>query len=650
MMTDTDITHTRYNAMTFQGQLRFNEPMSRHTSWRVGGKAKRFYQPKDAEDLAVFLSQLIDDEEVIWIGLGSNLLVRDGGIDGTVICTSGVLNGIESLGDNIVRAEAGVACAKVARYCARMGLTGAEFMVGIPGTMGGALSMNAGAFGGETWTLVKAVETINRRGQRFLRKPAEFEIEYRQVKGVAGEWFIATHLELSPGNYDQSNTRIKELLEKRNVTQPTRLPSGGSTFRNPPEDHAGRLIEASGLKGFCIGGACVSDKHANFIINTGNATAADIESLIAHIIETVEKTQGVRLQPEVHIVGVRESRHFDSLQDKRFAAVGDTHPTHSGAGKYQAVIQDAGDFGKVAVLMGGWSAEREISLKSGNAVVAALKQRGVNAVAIDVGDDVLQRLEQGNFDRAFIALHGRGGEDGVIQGVLDVMGIPYTGSGVLGSALSMDKLRSKQLWQGAGLPTPAFVIIDQQSDFTEVVKEIGLPLAVKPVYEGSSLGITKVTRAEELPAALKTAQQLDDTVLAEKWIVGSEYTAAIVVGVALPLIRIETPREFYDYEAKYIANDTRFLCPCGLDKAREQALQLLAQQAFEALGCEGWGRVDFLCDSHNDPWLIEVNTVPGMTDHSLVPQSAKAAGIEFDALVWRILEISVSSQRQTSRI
>ena len=214
----------------------------------------------------------------------------------------------------------------------------------------------------------------------------------------------------------------------------------------------------------------------------------------------------------------------------------------------------------------------------------------------------------------------------------------------------MDKLRSKQLWQGAGLPTPAFVIIDQHSDFSAVVREIGLPLAVKPVYEGSSLGVTKVTHAEQLPAALKTAQQLDDTVMAEKWIVGSEYTAAILASDALPLIRIETPREFYDYEAKYIANDTRFLCPSGLDRSREQAMQLLAQRAFAALGCEGWGRVDFLCDKYNDPWLIEVNTVPGMTDHSLVPQAAKAAAIDFETLVWRILETSVTTQRQTSRV
>jgi len=644
-MTEQDTKQIKYNGAAFQGQLRFNEPMDRHTSWRVGGKAKRFYQPKDADDLAVFLNQLMEDEQIFWIGLGSNLLVREGGIDGTVICTSGVLNGIEQLDARIVRAEAGVACAKVARYCARLGLTGAEFMVGIPGTMGGALSMNAGAFGGETWTLVKAVETINRHGQRFLRKPAEFEVEYRQVRGVAGEWFIAAHLELTTGNSEQSSALIKELLEKRNVTQPTGQPSGGSTFRNPPGDYAGRLIEACGLKGYCIGGACISDKHANFIINTGKASAADIEALIIHVVDTVEKAQGVKLQPEVHIVGIQRPAPLDG----RFSAIdGHRVPSQSGKGVYKPVIQDAKDFGKVAVLMGGWSAERDISLKSGNAVLAALKRRGINAVAIDVGDDVLQQLERGKYERAFIALHGRGGEDGVIQGGLDIMGIPYTGSGVLGSSLSMDKLRSKQLWRGAGLPTPAYTIIDEHSNFEEVAKVIGLPMAVKPVYEGSSLGISKVTHAADIAAAWKAAQKLDDSVLAEKWIIGSEYTAAILMGEVLPLIRIETPREFYDYEAKYTADDTRFICPCGLDKAQEHALQRLALQAFEALGCEGWGRIDLLCDTDNKPWLIEANTIPGMTDHSLVPQAAKAAGIDFDELTWRILETSIVRQRQRS--
>jgi D-alanine-D-alanine ligase len=298
---------------------------------------------------------------------------------------------------------------------------------------------------------------------------------------------------------------------------------------------------------------------------------------------------------------------------------------------------DPKTFGKVAVLMGGRSAEREISLKSGRAVLAALQQQGVDAHAVDTGEAVVQRLDQ-DFDRAFIVLHGRGGEDGVIQGVLETLGLPYTGSGVLGSALGMDKLRSKWLWQALGLAVPEFKVVGAECTPEELHAELGLPLMIKPSREGSSLGISKVTEAPQLPAALAAARELDDCVIAERFIQGGEYTCAILGREALPMIRIETPRVFYDYQAKYFADDTRYHCPCGLDPAREEALQRLSLQAFAALACHGWGRVDFMVDEAGQPWLIEVNTVPGMTDHSLVPMAARQAGIAFEELVWRILE------------
>jgi D-alanine-D-alanine ligase len=294
-------------------------------------------------------------------------------------------------------------------------------------------------------------------------------------------------------------------------------------------------------------------------------------------------------------------------------------------------------FGKVAVLMGGTSAEREVSLKSGKAVLEGLLRCGIDAHGVDAGQDVCRQLEQGGYDRVFIVLHGRGGEDGVIQGVLESMQLPYTGSGVLGSALGMDKLRSKLLWSGMGLPTPAFALLDGSSDFDQVESELGLPLMVKPVHEGSSIGMSKVCEKGGLRGAWQQAAEYDAGVIAEQWIEGSEYTTAILQGEALPLIRLQVANEFYDYEAKYLSEQTHYHCPCGLDQETERQLQQLSLQAFEAIGASGWGRVDLMLDQQQQPWLIEVNTVPGMTDHSLVPMAAKARGIGFDELVEKIL-------------
>jgi len=296
------------------------------------------------------------------------------------------------------------------------------------------------------------------------------------------------------------------------------------------------------------------------------------------------------------------------------------------------------DFGKVAVLMGGPSAEREVSLKSGNAVLAALKRQGIEAHGIDADKSTLRLLEDGRFDRAFIALHGRWGEDGVIQGALEVLDIPYTGSGVLGSALGMDKLRTKFLWTAAGIPTPEYAVLAPGTNLDQVAVRLGLPVFVKPVREGSSLGVSKAKTAAELKTAWETAAKFDDQVIAERFIDGAEITCGILGDQVLPLIKIETDREFYDYEAKYLLDTTRYLCPCGLPAAQEREIQQLARRAFEAVGCAGWGRVDFMLDRTGRAYALEVNTVPGMTDHSLVPKAAKQAGIDFDQLVLRILE------------
>jgi len=301
-------------------------------------------------------------------------------------------------------------------------------------------------------------------------------------------------------------------------------------------------------------------------------------------------------------------------------------------------------FGKVALLMGGTSAEREISLKSGAAVQAAMQKLGINVVAIDAAENLIDQLRDGGFDRVFNMLHGRMGEDGVVQALLEFIGLPYTGSGVQASAIAMDKLKTKQVWQSLGLPTPAYAVISNEDQLDDIINDLGLPLIIKPVHEGSSIGMSKVDRAEDLPAAWQHAAKYDSTVIAEQWITGEEYTAAILDRETLPLIRLQPGNEFYDFHAKYVSDTTVYHCPCGLDQQEEQAIQALALTAFDGIGATGWGRVDFMRDEEGKAWLIELNTLPGMTDHSLVPMAAAAAGLSFEQLVERILESTLDSE------
>ena len=296
-------------------------------------------------------------------------------------------------------------------------------------------------------------------------------------------------------------------------------------------------------------------------------------------------------------------------------------------------------FGKVAVLMGGKSAEREISLLSGNGVLKALRARGVDAHAFDPAQRDVFDLRREGYARCFIALHGRGGEDGTIQGALEVLGIPYTGSGVLGSAVGMDKVRTKMIWLANGLPTPRFRVLNEADNWQSVARELKLPLIVKPANEGSTLGLTKARSVKELPAAYElAAKKYRDTALAEAFIDGPEYTASILGETALPLIRIEAPQGNYDYQNKYFTDDTKYHCPCGLPAKKEEELKALALRAFKAVGCTGWGRIDLMLDAKKKPWLLEVNTSPGMTGHSLVPMAARAIGLSYEDLCVRILE------------
>lgn len=308
-------------------------------------------------------------------------------------------------------------------------------------------------------------------------------------------------------------------------------------------------------------------------------------------------------------------------------------------GKHEqsGVVMDQAKFGKVAVLFGGTSAERDVSLNSGKAVLNALQQAGVDAHAFDPAEQAITALQ--DFDRAFIVLHGRGGEDGQIQGLLEWMNIPYTGSGVLASALGMDKARTKQLWQGCGLPTAPYRLLNASTDFAQVAAELGLPVIIKPVHEGSSIGMSKVSTVDEFEPAYGAAAQHDAVVMAERWITGREFTCVILGGQALPVIRLQPPQDaaFYDYQAKYLRNDTTYGIPCGLPADEEKVLQTLALRAFNAVGATGWGRIDAMQDQDGNFWLLEINTVPGMTDHSLVPMAAAATGLPFAQLCLSIL-------------
>ncbi len=297
--------------------------------------------------------------------------------------------------------------------------------------------------------------------------------------------------------------------------------------------------------------------------------------------------------------------------------------------------------GRVGVLLGGQSSEREISLQSGAAVVAALVEAGIEHVAIDVGPNAIADIQAAKIDRAFVMLHGVGGEDGRMQAVLEYLNIPFTGSGVQSSALAMDKLRTKQLWRGVGLSTPDFALLKAASDWKKVLADLGGEVMVKPANEGSSIGMARVKTADELSAAFKVAEQYDGSVIAERLIVGSEYTVAILGDEALPPIKLETDHNFYDFNAKYIADDTRYICPCGLTLEKEQELMALSLAAFHSVGCKGWGRVDVMADAALNFYLLEVNTAPGMTSHSLVPMAAKVRGLSFSELVLTILRCSL---------
>lgn len=574
--------------------LKYNHSLKAYTSWRIGGPARIFYQPKDLEDLKIFL-ETSNEINIIWLGCGSNVLIPDAGIDGVVIHTK-QLNNYNKKG-NILYTEAGVPLTKLNKYL--------PFLAGIPGTVGGALAMNAGAFGDEIWNHILEVTTINRNGNLTTRKPDEFQINYRNVKIPSNEWFVAAKFCLKPTKQNPN-----QLMQKRAATQPLDQLTCGSVFKNPPNDYAARLIESCGLKGKQIGDAEVSQKHANFIINKGNASATDVVNLINYVKNDVYQKTGVDLIPEVRIVGADPCVCPEQKQK----------------------------FGKVAVLMGGTSCEREVSLMSGQNVLAALLRKGIDAYAIDVGENIIEQLQANRPDRAFIALHGTNGEDGVIQGILEELNIPYPGSGVAASALTMDKYRTKLVWQSFGLPVLPSTLLNNTDDLN-----FDLPLCVKPTDSGSSYGVTKITDISQLSEAYEFAKQYGSEVMVEPWIDGREFDVGILGDDALPVVEI-IPQEqsFYDYEAKYFSDKTGYKCPCNLTKEEQQQIQNIALQAFQTTGCRDWARVEFIQNKTGKFWLLEINTITGLTTHSVVPMAAKQIGIDFDELIVKVLEFTLN--------
>ena len=467
----------------------------------------------------------------MWIGLGSNLLVRDGGIRGAVIETHGVFDELERRSDNEIWCGSGVACAKLAKQCIKWGLGPAEFFAGIPGTLGGALAMNAGAFGGETWRHVLGVATIDRDGVRRERPASDYVASYRHVSGPRDEWFLGARLtfELRPG---VSNEDIRLLLARRKATQPIGEWSCGSVFTNPPGDHAARLIDSAGLKGHRIGGARVSEMHANFIVNDGTASAADIEQLI-------------------------QSRDGDGAARARRAA--QARGAHRGRGTMS--MQTDGSAGlrpRSGVARRALRPSARCRSNSGKNCLEALLRRDVDAHPVDGMPALLADIAAKRCDRVFNIMHGGDGENGVVQGLLDALRVPYTGSGVLGSALTLDKIRTKQVWLSLNLPTPRYARLSRTDDVTAAARWLGLPVIVKPACEGSSVGVSRVFKEADLPQAVALAARYEGELLMEQLIEGEEFTVGILNDEALPTIRIVPAGEYYDYHAKYVSDDTQY--------------------------------------------------------------------------------------------
>ena len=607
-----------------RGEVQFSAPLHRLTSLQVGGPADVLVSPADVDDLCLLVRQARLAKIPFLVMGGTNVLVRDGGIRGIVIQLSH-LKGIHEEPDNRLYAEAGVRMPLLLQYAISHSLSGLEWAAGIPGTVGGGVVMNAGTNLGEMKDVLTAIRMVTLTGKLMTRTATRLTFAYRRSnipKGViVGAW-----IQLAQSTKRTIESVTKQYLRRRKETQPLALPNAGSIFKNPPGLSAGVLIEQAGLKGVHIGDAQISTQHGNFIINTGEARSIDMIRLIQRVRRTVLAHRGIALQLELKIVGEGRQEKTGAEQS---ATISDLEKEASSVVTKRTM---ASEKPIVGVLMGGQSAERDISLKTGAAICQALSHLAYRVVPIDVNPSLPRQLRGKKIDVAFLALHGPGGEDGTVQGLLEVMGIPYTGSGVQASAVAMDKELTKILLKANGVVVPKGGVL--HGTFSQQNPPFGLkwPVVVKPAAQGSTIGISIVRQPSSWRSALRRARLFGNAIVVESYIPGKEIAVAVVNGKALAPVEIVAPGGFYDFAAKYQKAETQYHCPAPLTPALTTLVKELARKVYAVVGCAGAARVDFRINRRHQPYVLEINTIPGMTERSLLPMAAAQAGLSYEAL------------------
>lgn len=651
------------------GTVYRNKPLAPLTHYRLGGPAEYYVCPKNFNQLAEIVSHSRRENVPFRIlGGGANVLVDDEGVDGVVVsleapCFTSVewtvdgqpWDGLRKDQPVLVKVGAGVDMARLTLLSVRRRLTGLECMAGIPGSVGGCIRMNAGGRWGEISTVVRDVSVITPSGELKTLTRDQVGFSYRH-SNLGGAVVCAATLELMPGDAEEISARYKEIWAVKHAGQPLGAHSAGCVFKNPPGDSAGRLIDAAGLKNRTVGGAMVSPEHANFIVAREGGTARDVLDLISLVRRTVADRFSVNLELEID---VWQRRGKPLTPGPQGGLSGTTMSPVIPAGRMPVAHETEFPMTRLAdqpvsavpskkiaprglaitVLSGGPSSEREVSLKSGRAVAAALESLGHHVTVCDIGPDNLKALDI-PADVVFIALHGAFGEDGRVQRLLEERGLCYTGSDAAASALAMDKVATKIRFIENQVPTPRFDVVAADR-VDRVVETWSMPVVVKPIGEGSSIDIQIIRDSQKLRSELQRLTKAYGRCMIEQFINGVELTVGVLGDQALPPIEIRTKREFYNYEAKYFDNDTEYRFDVDLPLAVIAEVQALSVQAHKALGCRHFSRVDWLVDREtHQPYALEVNTIPGFTDHSLLPKAAGRVGLKFPQLCQRMLDLA----------